>query len=128
MADAAYLVDVGQAIVTAAVAALGATAPKFIQWGTGATGAATTDSAVETPAAEARTTGTITSEQTTTAGDTVRVVGTIVCAGAGKAITEVGLYTNATTGTLFVHGTFSAINVSVGDSIAFTINSVFNQA
>jgi hypothetical protein len=56
------------------------------------------------------------------------VVGTITCTGAGKAITEVGLFDASTNGIMFARVTFSAINVSVGDSIQFTLNTVLDQA
>lgn len=41
---------------------------------------------------------------------------------ATRAITEVGLFSASTTGTMFVRGDFAAINGGVGDSIAFTID------
>ena len=128
MADAAYVIDFGLHMIVDAILALGATEPHHIQWGTGATGAAADDTGIQAAAAEARTEGTTTAETTSTTSDTYRVAGTIVCTGAGKAITEVALYDTATAGIAFMHGTFSAINVSVGDSIAFTINNVLNQA
>ena len=127
MADVAYVIDFGLHMIVDAILALSAAEPKHIQWGTGVTGAATTDTGIETAAAEARTAGTTTAQQTSTASDTYRVVGTIVCAGAGKAITEVALYDTATAGIAFMHGTFTVINVSVGDSITFTINNVFTR-
>lgn len=127
MADAAYVVDNGLAIVTNRIIGSG-TEPKYIGWGTGTTGAAATDTGLETAAAESRTSGTGTRQQTSTANDTYQVVGAIVCAGSAKAITEVALYDASSGGNCFFHGTFSAINVSVGDSIEFTLKAVFNQA
>lgn len=127
MADAAYVVDAGLGIVTNRLKGAG-TEPKYVGWGTGATGAAATDTGLQTPAAEARTDGTSSLQTGSTANDTYQVVGQITCAGSAKAITEVALYDASTAGTGFFHGTFSAINVSVGDSIEFTLKAVFNQA
>ena len=127
MADVAKIVDVGLKFITAALKGLGATEPKNIGWGTGTTGAAVANTGLETPGAEARTAGTSTQQTTTTTDDTYRVVGTITCAGSAKAITEVGLFSAATDGILLTRATFSAINVSVGDSIVFTINNVFDN-
>lgn len=124
MADAAYVVDGGLAIVTNRIIGAG-TEPKHIGWGTGATGAAATDTGLQTAAAEARTAGTNSRVQTSTSNDTLQCVGSITCTGTAKAITEVAIYDDASAGNCFVHATFSAINVSVGDSIEFTIKSQF---
>lgn len=130
MADAAYLVDTGIAYIVGLVDTTDAV--KYVAWGTGATGAATTDSAMETAAAPTNATagtGTLAKATTNTTDDTIVVTHTITAGGA-LAITEVGVFNQATLSgaTMFFHGTFSAINVSSGDSIAFTLNSVLNQA
>lgn len=132
MADAAYVVDAGLAILTNRIIGAGSE-PKYICWGTGATGAAATDTGMQTNASETSTTavtGTGTRQQTNTANDTYQVVGTVTCAGAGKTITEVGLIDSATVSGagFFFHGTFTGIPLSVGDAIEFTLKSVFNQA
>ena len=127
MADTVYVVDNGLAIVTNRLKGTG-TEPAYVGWGTGATTAAVNNTGLQTPAAEARTAGTTSQQTTTTTGDTYRNVATITCTGAGKAITEVAMFDASTIGNCFLRGTFDAINVSVGDSIQFTINTVFNQA
>ena len=127
MADTVYVVDGGLAITTNRIKGSG-TEPSYVAWGTGATAADPANTGLQTPAAEARTAGTTTQQTTTTTSDTYRVVGTITCTGSSKAITEVALYDASTAGNCFLRGTFDAINVSVGDSIQFTINTVFNQA
>lgn len=126
MADAIFVVDKGLDIVTNRIIGAG-TEPKFIGWGTGTTPATAGDTGLQTPGTEARVSGTSSRVQTSTANDTYQVVGTITCSGAAKAITEVALYDASTNGNCFLHGTFSPINVNVGDSIQFTIKSVFNQ-
>ena len=127
MPDVVKVTDAGMAIVTNRIKGAG-TEPKHIGWGIGTTGAANGDTALESASAEARTDGTSTRQQTNVANDTYQVVGTVTCAGAGKAITEMGLFDAATDGNLFLRATFSAINVSVGDSIEFTAKAVFDQA
>ena len=128
MADTIYVSDTGLGIVTSLLAAVSSVCPGWIGWGIGTTAAATGNTGLETPSAEARTVGTKTQETTTTTNDTYKVVGTITCATSAKAITEVGLFNALTSGTLFVRATFSAINVSVGDTITFTISTKFDQA
>ena len=129
MADACYVVDNGIDLITAALAA---GTNKYVAWGIGTTGAAVGDTAMQTASAPVNATaatGTASQQQTTVADDTFRVVATITAGGA-LAITEVGVLNQATVSgaTMFSHGTFSAVNVSSGDSIEFTINHVFNQA
>lgn len=130
MADAAYLVDNGIDLLVDNIVA--DSVYKYVAWGTGATGAAATDTAMETAAAPTTATaetGTPSAVTTTTTHDTYQVVATITAAGS-LAITEVGILNQATISgaTLFFHGTFSAINVSSGDSIEFTLKTQFNQA
>lgn len=96
------------------------TAPTYIGWGTGTTGAAVTDTALETAAAESRTNGTKSKVTTTVSNDTYQVVGTVTCAGSGKTISEAGLFDASTSGNMYVRGVFTGIALSVGDSIAFT--------
>lgn len=125
MADVSKVTNNGLGIITSSLVTA---AIKWVGWGTGTTTAANTDTALQTPAAEARVGTNSGTQQTTTAtNDTYQVVQTIKCAGTAKAITEVGLFTAATAGTLFFRGTFSPINVSVGDSIQFTIKAQFAQ-
>ena len=127
MADAAFCVDNGLAIVTNRIIGAG-TEPKYIGWGIGTTGAAATDTGLETASAEDRTSGTGSRQQTSTANDTHQVAGSITCVSTGKAIAEVAIFDADTAGNCYFHGTFSVINVSVGDSISFTLKVVFNQA
>ena len=122
MADAIMIINAGLALISEALAA---SASKYIAWGTGTTGPAAANTALETASAEARTTGTQTQETTTTTDDTYQCVGTITCTGSGKAITEVGIFDASTAGDMYLRGTFSAINVGVGDSINFTIKTVY---
>lgn len=88
---------------------------KYHDSGVGVTAEAITDTGIETTDGESRATGT----QTESAANAYRSVGTISYT-TTKAITEHGLFNDATTGTLMDRTVFSAINVVNGDSIQFT--------
>jgi len=83
--------------------------------GTGSTAAQVTDTALQTPAGTARVSGT----QSNPSNGVYRTVATIGFS-SNLAITEWGLFSAATSGTLWDHRVFAAINVSSGDSIQFT--------
>lgn len=117
MATVVKFTSQGSAIVTGL---LKTSAAKYIWWGTGTTAATAADTGPETEGAEDRTTGTQDDVQTDHADDTYQVTGTITCAGTGKAITEAGVNTAADAGKCYVRATFDAVNLDVGDSIAFT--------
>jgi len=95
------------------------TLPEWIDWGTGAGTAAKGDTALFTEASEDRVQGTLSQP----VADKLRCVGTMVCAGAGKTITNAGLFPISTkaTGPLIIHGDFTGIALNVGDKIEFTI-------
>ena len=125
--------NLGLANFTAAIAAY-ASVGKYLQWGIGSSVAVTgTDLGSKTTTTEARTSGTVSQQTTNTTNDTLRVVGTITAAGP-RAITEVGLFDAAGTGSppsggnMTFYGDFSVINLAVGDSITFTCDTVFDQA
>ncbi len=88
---------------------------KYHDSGVGTTAENAADTAMETTDGESRTTGT----QTESASNAYRSVGTISYT-TTKAITEHGLFNDATAGTLMDRTVFSAINVVNGDSIQFT--------
>ena len=98
--------------------------PKFVAWGTGAGTAAATDTTLFTESAEARTSGTGSAVTTTNTNDTHQVTGTIT-ATATRAITNAGVFDASSTGNLYVKGDFTTINLSTGDSIAFTVKVQF---
>lgn len=92
--------------------------PEFLGWGTGTTDPVVGDVGLQTPAAEARTTAVLSQPS----ADTARAVGTITCAGAGKTISEVGLFTLSSAGVLIIRATFAGIPLLVGDRIEFTVD------
>ena len=105
--------------------------PQWVAMGIGATPATALDTDLETPGVdEARTVGVMTQVMTTTADDTLQVVGTITCLVGAKAIVECALFSHLTSaaGFLYLRATFDAINLQINDSIEFTIQVVYDQA
>lgn len=119
----------GLANITAGLLAYASVA-KFIQWGTGSAAAASANVVTTTSTTEARVSGTPSQATTTVTNDTLRVTGTVTAAGA-RAVTEVGLFDAAGTGSpptggnMCVYGDFAVINLASADSIAFTIDVKF---
>ncbi len=118
MATTVGMPSTGSAITTLALVT--GNIAKYIGWGTGTTAYAATQTALVTPAAESRATGTPTQQTTDHANDTYQVVGTITCTGALKAITEAAVFDASTSGNMYARAAFDAMNVDVGDSIQFT--------
>jgi hypothetical protein len=115
MAD--VFTNAGEDFVTDLVdGTISAPANWYIAWGTGAGTAAVTDTTLFTEASEARVVAT---ESQPTSREN-RFVGTITCAGAGKTITNAGVLSASTTGTLFLKSDFTGVALNVGDSIQFT--------
>lgn len=90
--------------------------------GTGTNAAATSDTALQTPTGGSRVSGTQSQPGTT---NIYRTVATISFTSA-FAITEWGLFSASTSGTLWDRRVFSAINVANGDSIQYTYNLTVN--
>lgn len=107
-----------------------ASRPLYLQWGTGSAAAASANVVTTTTTTESRTTGTSSQVTTTQTNDTYQVTGTITAAGA-RAITEVGVFDAAGTGSpptggnMDIYGDFSVINLATSDSIAFTVKVAF---
>lgn len=118
--------DAGRDIITNMLSGIGGTIPKWVAWGTGATGAAESGATLSTETTqEARTTGTPTRQQVTHPNDTYQVVGTITVATGGKTITNAGLFDAITSGNLFMLASFTGLALDVGDSIEFTFKCQF---
>jgi hypothetical protein len=107
------------------------TEPLYVGWGTSTASqpfVAVGDTNLGTAAPEARVAGTSSLVTTTATNDTYQVVAQVT-ASATRAITEVGLFDSAGAGSppsggnLFVHADYTAINLSSGDSITFTIKT-----
>lgn len=87
----------------------------YIGWGTGAGTAAKGDTTLFTEASEARVAAT--ESQPTT--DTNKFLAQLTCAGAGKTITNAGVFSASTSGTMFLKSDFTGIALNVGDKIEF---------
>lgn len=126
----ARIQDAGLANLTAAWVAY-ASLPKYLQWGTGSGAAKTANVVTTTSTTEPRTSGTATQQTGSVTNDKYQVTGTITAAGA-RAITEVGLFDAAgsgsppTGGNMDVYGDFAVINLASNDSIAFTVGVTFS--
>lgn len=114
----------------ARITSLLAAAAWYLQWGTGSAAAATATSVTTTSTTESRVAATATQATTTVTNDTLQLTGTITAAGA-RAITEVGAFDAAGTGSpptggnIDFYSDFAAINLATGDSIAFTMKVSF---
>lgn len=95
---------------------------KFHDSGTGTVAAAVGDTALGTPAGPARVSGT----PTNPTANQYRSVATIPYT-ATLAITEWGLFSASTAGTLWDRRVFTAVNVVNGDSIQFTYTLTVNN-
>lgn len=90
---------------------------KLATWhdsGTGVTAPTINDTIMQTPTGDARIQG-----AQSNVNNVYQTVATLVH-GASRAITEWGLFTASSSGTMFDHRTFTAINVVSGDTIQFT--------
>lgn len=127
MITTAILVATGRMIAANRIAGIGAM-PKFVHWGTGTTVPVDGNTGLQTPRPEARVEGTVGIVTTITSSDTYRVVGTLIAESAA-AITEIGIFDSAGTGTpptggaLFMRAVFPVINLDVGDALQFTIDT-----
>ena len=92
----------------------------FHDTGTGTTAPAIGQTALVTPAGGARVSGT-----QSDAANVYRTVATITYT-SSLAITEWGLFTASTSGTMWDRRTFAAVNVVNGDSISFTYELTIN--
>lgn len=119
--------NAGLARITAALAALS----WWLQWGTGSAAAASANVVTTTSTTEARASATASQQTTSITSETLRLVATLTAAGT-RAITEVGAFDAAgsgsppTGGNMDIYGDFSVVNLASGESIAFTINTVFS--
>jgi hypothetical protein len=118
----------GLARITASLAAL----TWFLQWGTGEDPGAAGNTVTTAGTTEARSEAAATQQTTTVNDDTLQLVASITELSAGPvAITEVGAFDAAGAGgppvggNMDIYGDFAAVNVSLGDSIQFTISTKF---
>ena len=102
---------------------------KYLAIGTGATGAdeeAHDDTALVTQV-ETRTTGTQSLVTTNVADDTYQVTGLFTMT-AARAVTECGLFSAATDGTLGARKTFEVMNIPSGGTLQITWQWIFTAS
>jgi len=99
---------------------------KYIGIGTGVTGADHEDTTLQTEV-ETRATGTRSRVTTTVTNDTYQVVGTVTITDT-RAVTEVGLLSASTNGTLGARQVFSVMNLVTDDTVQFTWKWVYANA
>ena len=110
--------DAGEAFTTDLIdGTASAPADWYIAWGTGAGTAAKDQTTLFTEAAETR----VIAVNSQPVADTNRFVGTITAAGA-KEITNAGVFTASTVGTMLLKSDFAGVALDVGDKIEFTFN------
>jgi hypothetical protein len=115
----AQVQNAGVARITAALLALS----WWLGWGTGS-GAVASANDLAAAAPEARAVATLAQATTTFANDTLIFTATITAA-APHTITEFGAFDAASGGNLDLYADVAAMNVNVGDSIAYTIRIRF---
>jgi hypothetical protein len=115
----------------ARITSLLAAASWYFQWGTGSGAAASATAVTTTSTTEARVAAATAQATTTVTSDKINFTGTVTAAGT-RAITEVGVFDAAgsgsppTGGNMDVYGDFTVINLASGDSIAFTVGVTFS--
>lgn len=115
---AVVLTNVGEEFVVDKLTETVQTKPEYIEWGTGAGTAAKADTTDFTAAAEARVLATTSK---TGSGSTAKyqAVGTLTSA-SGQTITNAGLWTALTSGSLIVHGDHTGVALAINDQIQYT--------
>lgn len=116
MAD--VLTNVGEQFICDFLAGVVVTDADWVGWGTGAGTAAKGDTTLFTEASETRIQGTISVVGSGSAA-VYQVVATLT-ADASKTITNAGLFTAVTSGTMVIKGDFTGVALALGDKIEFT--------
>lgn len=99
----------------------------YLALGTGTTAAAATDTTLETESSASgleRAAATVSRVTTTVANDTLQLLHAFT-AGASAAITECGIFNDASVGTLLGRQVFSAVNVVSSDVLTVTYRVSF---
>ena len=94
----------------------------YVAWGTG-TGQTAASTTLATEAAESRVAATVTQPS----ANVLRNVGTITASGT-KTISEAGIFSASTSGTMLVYSDFTGVLLNASDSIQFTFDVTFAGA
>jgi hypothetical protein len=105
----------GKQFIVDLIDATVAVATHYGAWGTGAGTAVVGDTTLNTEASEAR----VATTKSQPAADTNQWVWTMTANGS-KTITNAGVFSASTVGTLIIHGDFTGIALALNDQIQFT--------
>ena len=114
MADVTVMVELGEAWVVDLMAAV----TQYGAWGSGAGTADKSHTSLFTEESETRISTTITQPL----ADKIQHVW-LMTAAAGKTITNCGIFSAVTSGTLYYKASFTGIPLSSGDKIEFTLTN-----
>jgi len=115
---AVVLTNAGEEYVVDKLTETVQTTLQYIGWGTGAGTAAKADTTLFTEAAEARVAGTVTKTGSTSTAK-FQTVGTMTSLSA-QTITNAGLFTVSSAGTVYVKGDHSGVALAINDQITYT--------
>jgi hypothetical protein len=118
MATGAVVTTVGKGLIAASMVA--DNTAKYVAMGTGTTTPAVTDTALQTPV-DLNSGSAWVGVNAVQSSTKYRVTKTIT-AGAGRTITEVGLFKEAAMTNMLYHEVFTGIAVLNGDTVSFTID------
>jgi hypothetical protein len=118
MANGAVVTTVGKGLIAASMVA--DNTAKYVAMGTGTTTPAVTDTALQTPV-DLNSGSAWVGVNAVQSSTKYRVTKTIT-AGAGRTITEVGLFKEAAMTNMLYHEVFTGIAVLNGDTVSFTID------
>lgn len=113
----AILVNTGKQLLVDRLRGTATNAPSWIHWGTGTTAENVSQTALITPASEARVNGTMSSPS----ANVFRVVGTLTADGS-KTISEAGVFDANSAGTMLIRALFTGIPLLAGDQIQLTFD------
>lgn len=119
MADVSLIPDVGLPIL--ATMLVNSTTALYLGWGTGTTEPVVGNTGLQTAASESRVLCEKTLGTQTLTNDSILIWGELECIGASKDISEMGIFTATSGGTLVVRVTFTPITVAVGQRINFVV-------
>lgn len=124
MADSIKITNVGIGLLTGLLVN---STIKYVGMGEGTTSSTDTDTTIESAVESRVGTNSGTQQQTDIANDTYQVIQKIV-ATASRAITEVGLFSASTSGSMLIRATFSPISLNTGDNLQFTLKIKFTKS
>lgn len=119
MATVTVLTNAGEEWSAGRLAGTALTEAKYVAWGSGEGTAAKGNVILFNEESESRVTGTVTVEGTG-ASAKCKVVATLT-ADSAKTISEVGVFTASTNGTLVIHETFDEQELAEGDTLTFSL-------